>query len=145
MLVVRKMSLLRLLIGLPLLRTLLLIIAYHLGHEVAEFVGRSYQGDYAWGITIQLSTIIFGVISLIEGGIVFKTSLRLWQTGLVFTVLFGAWTGLFIGYTGTWSHPYRLAYFQLCVLAAIWLPTMISGVASRYRKAPSQTPATKCS
>ncbi|MEB3733149.1 hypothetical protein ULF88_01190 [Halopseudomonas pachastrellae] len=62
------------------------------------------------------------VLSVLEGLVVLALPRFAVRAAVLVSVVFVGATALAIGYTGAWAHPYRLAYYQLCVLAAVWLP-----------------------
>ena len=106
----------------PLLRLFMLVALYSLGHLVAEGAGRAFRGGYSWGLTLWLWSAGFVVLSVLEGLVVLALPRFAVRAAVLVSVVFVSATALAIGYTGAWAHPYRLAYYQLCVLAAVWLP-----------------------
>lgn len=118
----------------PMIRVAILVAAYHIGHLVAEGVGREYRGGYSWGLTLSVSTAAFALLSALEGIAVLRCPGRALMAAICTSGLFIVWLAFNVGYTGGWAHPYRLAYFQFCALAAVWLP--VAG----YRLARSVRP-----
>lgn len=129
-----KKKLVYLLLLLPIIRVSLLLVTYSIGHEIAESIGREYRGGYAWGLTLELYAIGFAVLSFIEGAVVLKFSRHVVLAGLVTSVLFIVSLAVQVGYTGGWSHPYRLAYYQFCGVVAIWLPIAIVRLTSPSKR-----------
>lgn len=106
----------------PLLRLFMIVALYSLGHLLAEGGGRALRGGYSWGLTLWLWSAGFLVLSVLEGLVVLALPRFAVPAAVLVSVVFVSATALAIGYTGAWAHPYRLAYYQLCVLAAVWLP-----------------------
>ena len=109
----------------PLLRLFMLVALYSLGHLLAEGGGRALRGGYSWGLTLWLWSAGFVVLSVLEGLVVLASPRFAVRAAVLVTVVFVGATALAIGYTGAWAHPYRLAYYQLCVLVAVWLPLVL--------------------
>ena len=109
----------------PLLRLFMLVALYSLGHAVAEGADRAFRGGYSWGLTLWLWSAGLVVLSVLEGLVVLASPRFAVRAAVLVTVVFVGATALAIGYTGAWAHPYRLAYYQLCVLVAVWLPLVL--------------------
>ena len=127
------------LLGLPGLRFLLLVVGYSVGHEVADVLGREYRGGVSWGATLDVYTWVFVLLSLVEGAVVYRWSRRWvrleWLAATMTAAIVLTCTGILTGYTGAWAHPYRLAWFQGCVVAAIFLPFIVHRLVNRCRHA----------
>ena len=126
-------------LGLPGLRFLLLVVGYSVGHEIADVLGREYRGGVSWGATLDGYTWVFVVLSLVEGAVVYRWSRRWvrleWLAATITAAIVLTCTGILTGYSGAWAHPYRLAWFQGCAVAAIFLPLIVHRLVNRWRHA----------
>ena len=126
-------------LGLPGLRFLLLVVGYSVGHEIADYLGREYRGGVSWGMTLGYQSWGVGLLSLVEGVVVYRWSRRWvrleWLAATITAAIVLTCTGILTGYSGAWAHPYRLAWFQGCVVAAIFLPLIVHRLVNRWRHA----------
>lgn len=118
----------------PLIRVMILVSLYGIGHLIADSIGRGYRGGYSWGLTLFVSTFIYGVLAIVEGVVGIVSPRLTIIFACVVSVGFVCYLALSIGYSGAWAHPYRLAYFQFCAVIGVWLPMLAKARLTRACK-----------
>ena len=120
-------------IWMPIARLIILVMTYQSGTLVADLMGRPYRGGYAWSLTLSIVTCVFMVLSFIEAAWVSRSPNKKLLAAAFTCALFVIYLGIDIGYTGGWAHPFRLLYFQLCVISAVWLPELAAFAVNSFR------------
>ena len=104
------------------LSSLVLLVLYGLGHELAQQQGRPLRGGLAWGLLAgALQLCWFPLLMLLQNTGALLWPVRRLQLALGAMALFVLPLLVLAPPWADWSHPYRSAYLLFCAAAGIAL------------------------